>query len=249
MGVVSWQAGRVSTEETVEVRGPVTGKQLRDAYAESVAALFFRLVRFTRNAVRIGPIELLRFGEPEIGPRSVDWPIEGGLLAGASGGHWRIESRDGQVQASVTSYRPSIPRPLYALTQLQVHLLFTRLYLLRVHGANPLPGRPAPREDRWQAAAVDVAFCLTLAGLTGRRRPRRTLLITAAYHIACWSLAGRTLGGLVLRQRVVSADGSRLTPAQATLRLALAPVGWLARRPIHDEIACTMVITDPDSPD
>jgi hypothetical protein len=52
------------------------------------------------------------------------------------------------------------------------------------------------------------------------------------------------MGGLVLRQRVVSLDGRRLTPAQALLRLALVPVSVVARRPLHDEIAGTTVVRD-----
>jgi hypothetical protein len=244
MGVVTWREGRISTEASVEVVPALTGRQLRDAYVGAVRWFTFGLAHFTDNAVRVGPIELLRFGEPRVGPGSVDWPIEGGLLAGAAGGHWRVESRDGQVDASVTDYRPAIPRPIYDLTHLQVHLLFTRLYLLHIRGVEPRPGRPAARDDRRSAAAVDIAFCLALARLTGRRRPGRALLITAAYHVTCWSLTGRTLGGLVMGQRAVALDGSRMSPTQAILRLALSPVAWLLRRPLHDEIACTTVITD-----
>jgi len=43
-------------------------------------------------------------------------------------------------------------------------------------------------------------------------------------------------------QRVVAVDGSRLTPAQSLVRFALLPVSWIARQPVHDEIACTEVI-------
>ncbi|TMG61545.1 MAG: RDD family protein [Chloroflexi bacterium] len=74
---------------------------------------------------------------------------------------------------------------------------------------------------------------------------RRTLFVIAVYHIVCWSISGRTLGGLVMRQRVAAIDGTRLTPTQALLRLALTPVSWLSRRPVHDEIAATEVIADP----
>ena len=93
---------------------------------------------------------------------------------------------------------------------------------------------------------IDVAFCFMLAGFIGRRRRRlrRTLVIAAAYHVACWSISGRTLGGLVMRQRVVAVDGSRLTPAQAIFRLALLPASWITRRPMQDELASTEVITD-----
>lgn len=238
---VTWDGDRVSTRDSVEVAGPQTGSRLRDSYMEAVGALTFGLARFRDSAVRIGPIAMLRFGEPRVGPNYVEWPIEGGLLA-RGGGTWRIESRDGRVEAVAQGHRPALPRPVYDLTHRHVHLLLTRLYLLRLRGIEPAPGRRALREDRVRAAAVDVAFCLTLAGLTGRRRPRRTLLIAAAYHVACWTIFGRTLGGLVLRERVVSVDGSRLTPTQAMLRFALLPVSWVTRQPVHDEIAGTTVI-------
>ena len=128
----------------------------------------------------------------------------------------------------------------------EVHQLFTRLYLLRLRGREPAPGPPAGPRDRSRAAMIDVAFCFTLAGFIGRRRRRlrRTLVIAAAYHVACWSISGRTLGGLVMRQRVVAVDGSRLTPAQAIFRLALLPAYWITRRPMQDELASTEVITD-----
>jgi uncharacterized RDD family membrane protein YckC len=101
----------------------------------------------------------------------------------------------------------------------------------------------ATSQDRLSAAAVDIAFCLSLAGLTGRRRLRRAVAIAVAYHVVSWSTTGRTLGGLVLRQRVVAVDGSRLTPTQSLLRLVLLPASWITRRPVHDDIACTEVIS------
>jgi len=53
---------------------------------------------------------------------------------------------------------------------------------------------------------------------------------------------GRTLGGIVMRQRVVAVDGSPLLPTQAMLRFALLPTSWISRRPIHDEITQSTVI-------
>jgi uncharacterized RDD family membrane protein YckC len=144
----------------------------------------------------------------------------------------------------VDGYRPRLPLPLYGVSQLPVHQLLIRLYLLRVRGRGPAPGLVAAPPDRVRAAAVDVAFCLTLAGLVGRRRRLPMLVgITAAYHIACWSTSGRTLGGLVMRQRVVAVDGSRLTVTQSAFRLLALPLAWVTRRPIHDELAGTEVIT------
>ncbi|HET7338081.1 MAG TPA: RDD family protein [Candidatus Dormibacteraeota bacterium] len=238
---MTWDGGAITTSESVEVGHPVSGAQLRDAYIDAVSALTFGVVRFDRDAVRIGPVELLKFGEPRVDTGWVEWPIEGGLLA-RGGGRWRIESKNGTVTAAAIGHRPAIPRPFYDFTHLQVHLLATRLYLLRLRGEDASPSAEAPREDRVRAAAVDVAFCLTLARMTGRRSARRALLIGAAYHVVCWSLTGRTLGGLVMRERVVAYDGSRPTVAQSMFRFALLPLSWLARRPVHDEMAATKVI-------
>ena len=243
MGVVTWNGDAITTSDSVELTRPVTGAQLRDAYIDSVQELFLGLVRFRDNAWRIGPVDLLRFGDDHVGRNFVEWPIEGGLLA-RPGGVWRIESKDGEVSASASGHRPAIPRPLYDVSHFQVHQLVTHLFLLGLRENDPPAGIEAPREDRVRSAAVDIAFCLTLARLTGRRCLGRTLVITAAYHVACWSLLGRTLGGVVLRERVISLDGSRPTATQSLLRIALMPLSWISRRPLHDEVARTIVIRD-----
>jgi hypothetical protein len=245
MRMVRWHDGRVDTEDSVAVEQPPDGQGLRVAFAESVHVLTLGLVTLRGNSLVLGRTQLLRFGPPKITAGAVEWPIQGGLLAGASGGTWRLAASEGRVTALVDGYMPVLPRLLYTLSHLQVHLLFTRLLLLRVRGREPLPGRIAPRPYRLRAAAVDVAFCLTLAGIFGRRRrPAALLAFAAGYHVACWSLSGRTLGGAVMRQRVVAVDGSRLTPAQSLLRFVLLPVSWITRRPIHDDIAGTEVVSD-----
>ncbi len=245
MRVVRWDGRRVATEDSVAVSRPFSGDDLRIGYAQALAAVTLGVVTMRGNSVVAGPLELLRFGPPKITPQRVDWPIEGGLLAAAAGGHWRIRSEGGRVTAGVEGYRPRLPRWLYTPSHLQVHLLFTRLFLLRLRGREPEPGVPASRPDRLRAATVDVAFCVTLAGLFGRRRRVGTVLaFIAGYHVACWSVSGRTLGGLVMRQRVVAVDGSRVSAAQALLRFALLPVSWIARQPVHDDIACTEVISE-----
>ena len=244
MGVVTWDGGRVSTVASISVGHAVAGTALRDAYAVAVRQLTFGLAELRDDAVKIGPIPLLRFGPPKVTRYAVEWPIEGGLLAGTAGGSWRVQSSKGVVTASVTSYRPRLPRPVYAMSHLRVHELFTRLYLLRLRGTDPPPGAIAREPDRFRAGTIDAALCVSIAGFTGRRRVRRALLIAAVYHVACWSLFGRTLGGLVMRQRVVAWDGSKLTPAQAMLRLALTPASWTTGKLLHDEIAATTVVND-----
>ena len=241
MGVATWHEGRVSTRASVSVGHAVTGATLRDAYATAIKQLTFGLGALRDNAVVVGPLVLLRFGEPRVTRYAVEWPIQGGLLGGA-GGTWRVQSSHGVVDATVTSYRPRLPRPLYSISHLYVHELFTRLYLLRLRGAEPPPGATAREPDRFRAGTIDVAMCVSIAGFMGRPRLRRAVFIAAAYHVACWSIWGRTLGGVVMRERVVAWDGTQVTPAQALLRLALVPASWLTGKPVHDELAATTVI-------
>ena len=245
MTVLRVTGGRVSVEDSIPVNRPMSGEQLREAYLHDVSKLTLGLVRIRGTSVFVGPIEVLRFGLPRVTRNSVEWPIEGGLAAGAPGGHWRIEVEDGRVVASVKDYRPRLPLPLYAVSQLPIHHLVIRLHLLRLRGRQEQPGIPASRDDRLRAAAVDLTFCATLAGFTGRRRKLHVVLgITAAYHVACWSISGRTLGGMVMRQRVVAIDGSTPSIGQSVVRLFALPIAWALRRPVHDEAAGTEVIAD-----
>jgi hypothetical protein len=243
MDVVTWQADGVSSTDSVAAAGSMSGAQLRDGYQEAIRKMTLGLARYNDGVLVIGPWKLLRLGKPTITRTSVDWPIEGGLLA-ERGGHWRIQARGGRVEATMTGLRPRLPRAVYAVSHLQVHLLFTRLFLLRLHGREPLPGTPAPRPDRVSAATVDAAMCLALARFAGGRRLKSILAIAAIYHVACWTVSGRTLGGAVMRQRVVAVDGSPLTPQQSMLRLVLLPLAWVTWRPLHDRIAGTEVIID-----
>ena len=233
----------MSVEDSVDMARPPAGRLLRDSFLPGISAVTLGLVHAGDSAFQVGPFELLRFGAPKVGRTGVEWPIEGGLLARAPGGTLRLHASGSRLVASVDGYRPRLPGPVYAVTQLPIHHLLTRLYLLRLCGRDPAPGVSAPSSDRMRAAAVDLAFCAALAGVTGRRRRLRALLgIAIVYHVTCWSLSGRTLGGLVMRQRVVSLDGSPPSPAQALLRFIALPISWIRGRPDHDEIACTDVI-------
>jgi RDD family len=244
MAVVTWSDGRVSTRAAIPIRHTLTGARLRDTYYDAVRSLTFGLASVRDDSVVVGPLTLLRFGAPKVTRNAVDWPIEGGLLARAAGGRWRLQASAGRVEATVTGYQPALPRLIYDVTHLQVHQLFTRLYLLRLRGSEPPVGVPATSDDRFRAGTVDLAFCMTLASVMGRRRAGRTLAVAVAYHVACWSLSGRTLGGLVTGQRVVALDGSRLTPLQSLLRFALLPASWISGRAIHDEITSSTVMAD-----
>lgn len=245
MVVTTWVDGRVSVDESVGSPNPVTGRRLHDAFLARISTLTCGLVRAKGDVLAVGPVELLRFGTPNVARNSVEWPIEGGALAGAPGGSWRIAATGGRIVASIDRYRPALPRPLYTLTQLAAHRLLMRLFLLEMRGRDPAPRLTAPSPQRLRAASIDVALCATLAGVLRRPpRPRTLLGIAAAYHVACWSMGGKTLGGTVTGQRVVALDGSRLSVAQAMVRLAATPLSWIRGAPVHDEIACTEVIRD-----
>jgi hypothetical protein len=245
MPVTQWEGGRVEVEDSVAMSRGVSGAVLRDGFLKDIAPLTLGLVRARGNSLHLGPVELLRLGRARVTRNRVEWPIEGGLFARTPGGRFSIEVVGGRVAATVEGYRPLLPRPLYTVTQLPVHHLVTRLHLLRVRGRQPAPGVPAEPTKRIAAAAIDLGFCAALAVIGGRRRRLRALLgIATAYHVACWSISGRTLGGMVLGQRVVSVDGSRPTVGQALVRLAALPLSALRLRAIHDEVAGTDVVAN-----
>ncbi|HXC75989.1 MAG TPA: RDD family protein [Candidatus Acidoferrum sp.] len=243
---MKWIDGKVALQDSVSMPRPVTGKELRDGFPKDIEALTLGLIRVGANALRLGPLELIRFGPPRITSTSVQWPIEGGLLARSAGGRLRTELLHGRLVESLEGYQPMLPRPLYVLTQVPIHHLLTRLHLLRVRGRRPQPGPAADPSRRRAAAAIDAACCLSMAALIGRRRRRLPVLFgfAAGYHLACWTLSGVTLGGAVMKQRVVSVDGSNLTIGQALVRLALLPLAAVRMRDVHDEIAGTEVISD-----
>lgn len=245
MTVLRFTDGQVTVDVSVAGTRAVPGSRLHEAYLEEIGRLTLGLVQAKGDSLFSGPVELLRFGPPKVTRAAVEWAIEGGIAARRAGGRFRIESVEGRLVASVEGYRPLLPLALYAATQLPVHRLITRLYLLRVRGREPAPGVPAGQPDRMRAAAADLAFCAALAGLTGRRSKLHVLLgVAAAYHVACWSISGRTLGGLVVRQRVVAIDGSKPSVGQSVVRLLATPIAWALGRPVHDEAAGTGVVID-----
>jgi hypothetical protein len=242
---VRWTAGRVEIDDSVAMPNAVTGKALEASYWADIHALTLGLVSVQDKSLRVGPVELIRFGRPKVTRTSVQWPIEGGLLTRSPGGHLRFEAQYGRLIASVEGYQPALPRLLYVLAQVPVHHLLTRLHLLRVRGRLPATGVTADPSRRRTAAAIDVGLCLALAGAMGRRRRVPFLLgIAACYHLACWTFSGRTLGGAVMKQRVVSVDGSGLSAGQALVRLVSLPLAFIRRRNAHDEMAGTDVLAD-----
>jgi hypothetical protein len=243
--VPKWIDGRVTLEDSVDSSHPVNGAELRDGFFADMATLTLGLVRSQGSSLVLGPLEIIRFGPARTTRSSVELPIEGGLLVGERGGSLRIHAGKGRLTASVDGYRPRLPRPLYAVTQLPVHHLVLRLHLLRQRGRLPTPGMPVAPTRRAAAAAIDVGLFAIVALVAGKRRRTAALAVIAAgYHIACWSTSGRTIGGMVTRQRVVAVDGSRVSAGQALVRLLALPLAVLRMRAVHDEIAGTEVISD-----
>src|SRR5437762_2879975 len=106
MRVVTWTDGRVSTRASISVGHTLTGATLRDNYYDAVRSLTFGLASVRGDSVVVGPVTLLRFGTPKVTRNAVDWPIEGGLLAGAAGGRWRPQASAWRVGGAVTGYAP-----------------------------------------------------------------------------------------------------------------------------------------------
>lgn len=223
-----------SSEDRVLSTRPPDWERVRDRFTKDLSRLTLGIVRGRPDGFWLGPLALIRLGPPELHPDGVRWPVTGGLLAQRPGGWVGVEWRQGQLRGWLAGYWPSIPRPIYNLTQRVAHHELTRLYLLSLRGRLPLPAREAPRGRRLAAAAVDLGLCVLIA----RGRPRRALGAATAYHLAAWTVGGRTLGGALFGQRLVSVDGSGVSPGQAVARLLLAPAG--ARR--QDAVAATAVV-------
>ena len=238
-----WAEGRVSVEDSIEAPRPASGQWLHDHFFEGISAQTCGLIQFRFERLWLGPLTLLEFGEPVVSDHEVSWPIEGGLLAAAPGGYFTIRGDAGRLTARISGYRPSLPRELYALTQLKVHHGLVRLQLLQLRGRSPAAGIPAAPLHRGIAAAIDIGLCAALAvTLARRRRLTAAAGIAIGYHVACWSIGGRTIGGYAMGQRVVSVDGSRPTIVQSLLRLAALPFAAIQLRAVHDEVAATDVI-------
>ncbi len=242
---VRWVDGKVAVVDSVGMPNAVTGKTLRDSFWADVPALTLGLVRAQDGALRLGPLELIRLGRARVTRSGVEWPIEAGVLVRRPGGRLRFEALYGRMVATLEGYEPILPRALYMLGQLPVHHLWTRLHLLRVRGREPAPGVPANPGRRLAAAAIDLGVCAAMGAVIGRRRRIPVLLgIAAGYHVACWSISGRTIGGALMKQRVVAVDGSGLSAGQAIVRLAALPLAVARRRNVHDEIAGSDVVEE-----
>jgi RDD family protein len=239
-----WVDGAVNVEDSVSSSTSLSGDLLRTTFLPSITTVTLGLIRMRHRSLCLGSIRLITFGPPKMSSTSASWPIEGGLLVASAGGRFTIESAGGSLRATLDGYHPMLPRSIYEATQLRLHHGLVRVQLLRLAGLPQPPTQSAPA-SRVAAAAIDIAVCAGLALVLARRhRVRAFAGIAIGYHLACWTTSGRTLGGRVMRQRVVSIDGSRLSLLQAALRLAALPLSALRRYAAHDDIAATTVVDD-----
>jgi RDD family len=235
--------GPIHTEDRVASPIEPDSERLRACFFEAVRGLTAGLVRGQRWRISLGPLTLHEFGEPEPTPYGWSWRIGRGLLGARAGGTLSYEWRDGELTATVDGYWPALPRPIYRATQLRLHHLVTRLFLLQLRGRVPPPGIPGGPAQRLAAAALDLVLCGGASLLLPRRRRLKAFPILAvAYHLAAWSLAGETLGGRLLGLRVVSVDGGPVHPAQALVRLLALPASLARFRAVHDRLALTEVV-------
>jgi hypothetical protein len=218
-------------------------ERLRDAYFAAVPRLTLGVVRAEPWRLRLGPLTVLEFGEPVARDGGWTWPITGGVAARRPGGSLSYRWRDGELTGVVDGYEPRLPAPLYRLLQVPVHHVLTRQFLLLLRGRTPGPGVPAGPAQRLVTASLDLGLC---AALTAVLRPRRRLAtfagVASLYHLALWTVGGRTAAGLLTGQRIVSVDGSPLTLAQSAIRLAALPFALRSGRAVHDEAAGTEVV-------
>ena len=194
----------VDVEDRVRAPRPVPGEQIGRGFLTLTSSYMLGLAR----------VDAGRLDE-----HGVRWPIRGGLLAARAGGDLEVRWREGELAGRLHGYAPWLPLPLYRLTQLPFHHAVTRLTLLQLRGRDPLPGEPAGLRSLGLGAALDLALCAALARGAGRRRVLALAGVYAGYHLAAWTLAGRTLGGGLCGWRVVAVDGSSVTAPQALVRL------------------------------
>lgn len=209
----------------------------------SYSALTLGLVRWRRGRLTVGPVTLVRLGDPTPRRHGWAWPIEGGALVAEPGGFIGVGSEPGRTFGWLEGYRPRLPWPVYRFTQLPLHRLLTRVYLLRQRGRTPPPGVPAAPSARLAAAALDLGVCAALTTVVVRRRRLATFLpLTLAYHLAFWSLGGQTPGARMLGLRLASVDGSPVSPGQGVLRLLGLARAARELRAAHDDFAATDVV-------
>lgn len=116
----------VGAEDMVPAPLEPEPERLRDRFLPAISQACFGLVRARGAALLLGPLVLLRFGEPRWIGDCWSWSIEGGLLARRPIGRLLLGWRGGHLVGAVVGYSPRLPLRLYRLTQLPLHHWVTR---------------------------------------------------------------------------------------------------------------------------
>src|SRR5947207_3413989 len=111
----------VDVEDRVRAPRPVPGERIRRGFLTLSSGYTLGLARAEPTRVRLGPLTLLEFGDPELTEHGVRWPIRGGLLAARAGGWLEVRWQDGELAGRLHGYEPWLPQPLYRLTQRPFH--------------------------------------------------------------------------------------------------------------------------------
>ncbi len=128
-------------------------------------------------------------------------------------------------------------------------------------GLNPQDKVLLPRAGFWSrflAAALDlflVAIAVAILPVIG---PALFIPVAVIYFVAMWTWRGTTIGGLVLRHKIIRTDGTPLTFSIAVVRSLLSMFSILAlflgflwaawdreKQTWHDKIAGTVVVKMP----
>src|SRR2546421_1836756 len=191
--------GPIHTEDRVASPIEPESDRLRDSFFKAIRALTMGLVHGEPWRISLGPLTLHEFGEPESTPDGWSWRIGRGLLGARAGGTLSYEWRDGQLTATVDGYWPALPRPIYRATQLPLHHLVTRLFLLQLRGRVPPPGIPGGPAQRLAAAALDLVVCGGASLLFPRgRRLMAFPIVAVCYHPPARSPSRGEPGGRTL---------------------------------------------------
>ena len=123
----------------------------------------------------------------------------GRVARGAAGGRFAIESgRETAVwRRRSTATARCFRGRIYAVTQLPLHHAWCVSSSCACAGACRLPGcRPTSRPDSPRARSTPPS-ARGIALVVARREAlcARSLAIAAGYHVACWAVSGRTIGG------------------------------------------------------
>jgi uncharacterized RDD family membrane protein YckC len=119
-----------------------------------------------------------------------------------------------------------------------------------------------PKAALWERLCATILDLILVGILVGvaHGRPPLCLLVALAYFAGMWAWRGTTIGGIVLKLKVVRADGRPVTLVVALVRGLAAAFSavifflgflWIAwdkdKQGWHDKIAGTVVIRLPHS--